>query len=246
MKINTSALTGSGAFEVHSRAMKLLFVATIAKGGDTDPTRLFSTDLVNATIEIEKQTSTAGGYAISPEIKFTDLLEIAAANEGCIDLRTNGSNFELRATVELSDFGAIEIREQEFFKVKFASFGSVQFDVYTVDAHTTSPVHNVLKNFFVNANTPKSLEVPNSRWIAMPDASFKKIDVIDAAGRLVTYEKEELRQVCNEGNEIASNADGKIRPGYHNLLVLNVSDAQRVVITTTSSVNVYTLSYEAM
>lgn len=244
MKVNNVALTGTTSQTIESRAMKLLFICSAAKAARTDAKDIL-TDLANAKVEIEKQTAN-GGQPIIPELPFVDLLEIAAANEGSLDIRTEGANFVLRATVELSDMGAIELAENEFFKAILTGFTDVSVDIYAIDADETTVIHNVYKTLFLNAHTPKNVDVNFARWMAVPDASIKKVELLDAQGRITTYEKEELRQLCNEGNEAAAVVDGKIYPGYLNLLVINVANAQSARVTTSANASIYLVNYEAL
>lgn len=244
MKVNNTSLTGNTSVNVESRASKIAFVCTSPKGARTDAATILD-DLANAKIEIEKQT-TNGGYPILPEIDFTDLIEMASAHDGSILITTEGSNFVLRASVALADEAAIDLKENEFFKITLTAFTGVAVDVYAIDLPSSSATHNVFKTLYCNANTAKNIDVRAAKNIAIPDAIAKKIEIVDNQGRLVSFEKEEMRQICNEVNAVAAVIDGKTYTGYLSLLVIPVANAHTVRVTTTAAGSVYVHNSEVL
>jgi hypothetical protein len=241
MKINNSVLTGNVSQQIEARVKKVLFVCSAAHGGSTNPLDILTT-LAGATLEIEKQTVQHGGYAICPEISFVDLLEMNAQEEGSIEIKTEGANFILRGVIDLAEAGAVELAQAEYFKLKLSGFTGVNVDLYALDTLETTRQHRVYKTHYVNANTPKNMEVAGSLWLAVPDATIKKLELIDGKGRIVSLEKEELRAFCNENNPLTVVSDGKLSSGYLNILSVPVGFFNMARITTTQNENVYTVN----
>lgn len=241
MKINNATLTGTVAQQIESRVKKVLFVASVPKGARNNPADIF-TDLAGATLEIEKQTISHGGYSICPELPFLDLLEMNAADEGSIEIKTEGANFVLRGSIDLAQGGAIELAEAEYFKAKLSGFVGVSVDLFAQDELETSKGHNIYKTHYVNGNTPKNMEIANALYLAVPDATIKKLELIDGTGRIVSFEKEELRSFCNERNPLTVVADGLLSVGHLNLLTVPVGVFTMARVTTSANANVYTVN----
>ena len=114
--IIVQSLTGSTSYtqRFECSAAKIGIVATAAQ----------KNDLLNTYVTILLVDSNGQQKVITPRTKLGDLLEIAASNEGLLQITDNYtsttlSSYTYKGTIELSNFGAVDLA---------GGYGQIQLD----------------------------------------------------------------------------------------------------------------------
>ena len=241
MKVNDTGLTTTSSVKIESRLRALQLKITSASNTYAD----FETAYAACTIEIVKQTNFGIQTIITPR-KLTDILEIAAAQTGAIMVTSDGSNATVRGGIELSDMGTLEIGNNEFFKINFVGIPiGDTIDIYAIDAQVSAMGWmNIFETVAVDAATPKTILVPNTKMLCLPVATTTRLELNYLNGTVVTLEPEELKAMCYESNELAVNENGVVTGGFRNFYVVNVSDAKFAKVTLSAAGTVVKIDFK--
>lgn len=242
MKVNNSSLSGTASVNVENRTAKLLFVGVL-----TDANKHYSdfeTASVNTTIEVVKQSAN-GSSTVIQSMKLTDLLEIAAANEGAVVVEETSTSVTVRGTIELSDFGSIPLLNNEYFKVNFVALGTnITADLYAIDFPIETSIHNVYDPVFFNANSAKTIDVQSAKFLCLPADKISKLELYYPNGKVWQLEAEEIRRFVEEYNPESFVINGSTTPGGRNWYCLEVLDALQAKITLNAGANIMLVSYK--
>jgi hypothetical protein len=212
----------------------------VVKGNDNSTTDVIA-DAAAMKIKIEKAHANSYGTAtVVYENKFSDLLEIAACNEGAIRVDVINTKATLRGTLEMSDDGYIQPMEQETYTLTLSSIpADTLVDVYTIDVDVPARTQLQYKPIPTAANAPVPVNVTKSKWLAIPRASLSLLELVMPNGNKIAYLPEEIEQLTSEANEMCYVVSGSVTCGSKDLYIMNVAYATQAIITTTAVVNVY-------
>lgn len=235
--LNNVATQGNGV--IAGRIMKLL---VILKRTGTSAELL--DQLGNVKVELKaSHPPTYGTKTLIYENSFLHLAEIASCNEGAIRVLAKDGVATLRATIELSDSGALQpIEKEEFvFTIKGLPNG-ITATVHSIDADEDTNQIFEYKPVNCQGGVPTPVEVSRAKWISFPKSTFKEVSFEMADGQKVNYDFDELEQMLSEGNEQAIIIDGSLTAGGYQLLTFNVAAAKTAHVTVTETTNIYVVN----
>lgn len=242
MKVNDVALITNSSVKVETSLRAFGFVIT---AGNAANYAAFVSAYAGCTVEIIKQTPN-GAIQIVPVRKLTDVLEVFAADTGAIMVTSNGTATTVRAQIELSDMGALSLESNEYYKLNFVGIPATHtVDVYAVDAQVDAQGwQNVLEIVTVDANTPKSILVPQTKMLALPVATITRLELKFVNGRVCVFEAEELKLFSYETNEIAVNENGVATGGFRDFYVVNIADAVSAKVTCSAATTILKIDFK--
>lgn len=236
MKVLSS--TGSTSYsnvQIETSCQKLVFRVTAA-----------SFDALNdVKVSVNLNNKGFGTKNVLPTLPLSHVLEIAAANEGSIQISKADNGVTIMGTVELSNEGALDVREGYLELSILGCQTSENYEVWALNNATLSGSFIDYQTTFVNQNSTKEISVEGFYQICFP-TSVTQVDIQYMNGRNVVYTPEELMAVCQEINElcILDNSEGsangsRVVTGQKNFYCLGLIGAKTVKILQSTSGNIY-------
>lgn len=176
-------------------------------------------------------------HTLIPEMPVGDLIELSAANEGCIDADTLGV---VLTTVELSERGSLNLgaNAKTIVNIKNKPTGMV-CQIFAVDVEHKVNDAIVYEQRAVIANNEKEFDIHDNTEIALT-GSIQQLDLTYSDGRTIRYEAQELALITKDTNEIVANWGGKIQGGSSKFHVIGVENCTTMKVKFTTDSVFYT------
>lgn len=241
--ISLAATQAATNVQVKQSTAKLTFHAKVPDAAAASWTLMLAA--LNAiTINIDLQSARGSTENLIPKLGLGVVAEAYSSNEGIIEVTDNGTNMDVRFSVELGAIGALALDEGQNIVIDTNALAADTFlDIYAFDFPIVSSAAIKTSVIKFNANAPQVVGLQTAAMIHLVRASFEKIEITYGNGRVVTLLSEELRAWCEEGNGVAASLLGVISIGGVVLYSLNTVDAVSAKITTTADVNGYLFTY---
>jgi len=211
----------------------------------------------DATLTLNMMDRNGNLKTITPKTRLGDLMEIAASNEGCVNYIKNASTYDVRGTIELSNFGAIDIQGGYFSIQLDGCTASNSFDLYALEAKDlTNSIINY-RPIWVAANQYKDVQAGDAYMLAVPVSTIDELHITHKGkdgepGRTNIYTLEELKAIAQETNEIAiarynyTSSVYEMKNGFANFLCIGLSNVASVRVRCTAESNLYLVSDEQL
>lgn len=242
MKIAT--LSGQTTYQqrFETPAQKIVVVATGALMND-----VFNTNVTITMMDRNGQLKT-----ITPKTNLGDLMEIAASNEGFVHITKGASDYTIRGTIELSNFGAIDI-QGGYFQIQLDNtVSTTSWNLYALETDDLTNVIIRYSPIWCAANQYKELQTGDSYAVCLPVAKIDELHLNYKNGRTAIFTVDELKAIAMETNELAqfrynftANV-GEVTVGYNNYLCIGLSDVVSARVRCNAEATVYLVDDEQL
>lgn len=198
LKVPCSKLLFRGTFPITSAATMLADFITLAK---------------LAKLTVTRQTPDKGTKVLAEQLTFAEMAEIAAMNEGFIQLNSNagGTVGTFQCTIELSNSGAVKLDGKDYITVQCRDFGFTATAIYSLGAPTVQDEHLKYSKLAAQGGEQQRFVCTSHYAIAVP-ANTTKLRLYYANGVTQEIEKDELAIIAADINETAYLVDGRAFP----------------------------------
>lgn len=192
--------------------------------------------------EAQIQTPTGGTRPLVYPTKLSDLMEIAAANQGFVKRLSDGT---FKGTVELSNVGALDLGKDQI-SLSFMNLAvGATLKVNNLDSQhlTKCYIEYSPQNF--QADAPKEVDVREFYQLCLPKAITTKVELKYPNGRNISLTPDELEAICDEINEMAMltqsvEGDGFIvKPGATDFYCISVAEALTAKVSLSATGNCF-------
>lgn len=237
-----SGLTGSNSYtqRFESSCQKIGFVCD----------GVLEADIMNSNITVSILDSSGKLTIVTPKTPLADLFEIAASNEGFVDVKKIGSRFTIRASVELSNYGSIDLQGGNMQIQLDNCVATTIWNLYGIDSEDLTSVAIEYSPIWVASGQFKEIQLSEKYAICVPAASISELHLNYPNGRTGVFVADELKQIANEVNEIAflySGVDAGVTQGSEivqggkNWWCIGVKGCSSAKILTTAQATVYVI-----
>lgn len=213
----------------------------------------------NGKISVTRYSGQLGTKQLVANMKFADLAEICANNEGFIHIRRKsmvGVNssvwvFNAQFSIELSNSGAIHADKTDFLVVELDGFSTYtwgdtnqQFDtsikIYSLGSYIVKNEHLKYSPVACNANQLQAFDCQSHYAIALP-STLNKCYLHSAGGELLEVRNEEMEIVAADVSDCVFMCDGYNLP-FYKWRVFPIQLAYKAQVQTTANDTCYLMS----
>ena len=217
----------------------------------------FYAAIKDTTIEVLKQSKNAT-VTVLQRASIVELFQLSQANGGIVYGENDDKKNFIESAIELSDYGAVVLGEGEFFEINVFKFPSAAGHAYTIelygqDFHNLSTMHNVYEKVYVNAESPREIDVREVKTLVLPASKFEKMELLYSNGRRVQYDEIDIlatmRDTLFTRSILNTKKDGLWSSAVNTvgeLLVFNVAECYSVKITTNENCNITVLKHKEL
>jgi hypothetical protein len=217
----------------------------------------FYNAIKNTTIEVLKQ-SKGSTVTVLQRASIVELFQLAQCNGGIVYCENDDKNNSIESAIEVSDYGAVPLDEGEFFEINVFNFPAAAGHAYTIelygqDFQDLSKMHNVYEKAYVNAESPREIDVRDVKTLVIPASKFEKMEVLYSNGRRIQYDEidilSRMRDTMFTRSILNTKTDGVWSSAVNTvgeLLVFNTIAAISVKITTNENVNITVLKHKPL
>lgn len=206
--------------------------------------------LNNVTVKVITRTKEGGEHVQFNDIPLDVLLESQnAAGQGHVSIEDiDGTNYSIRAALDLSNTGCIPFSNDEEMEVKITNGDADIDNVYVYDlesAEFAQDYKKVERHNMNNGQLEKELDVSKADTLIFPLASFTsnlELALNYTNGVVQRFnDKAELEVLAYSGNDCMYNFNGMQVGGFCAYAVLNVKNVESISIsrTATSAFSIY-------
>ena len=236
------AATPSGKFNLQTSTSKLLLKARLPKGPNSF-LEDFELACADSIISATRYSENKGTKEIFVKMNLQDLAEIAAMNEGYINVVTVGNSpfWDIKFSVELSNAGAVKLSQKDFITMQFAGMDLFTFvEVYSLGAAVEFDEHLKVSPVSCAAGAQIKFNCLSHYGVVVP-ATLSKLTITYINGITQEIDGKELSLIAPDVNEIVYVIEGKVVP-YNKWRFFPIPTADRAVITLNAVGFAYLLS----
>lgn len=257
MRILNLGASTSGTAQIETPMSKLGFryscpIASIPVASQKNGFEALKVMVGNATIKLTKQTP-SGQNVIVDTISVIDVAEMSSFNEGQIGIYGNlfggtanpttaDSTFQSYFTVDISNFGSLDINQNTKYILDYTTTDGLAIEVFAIDTPNLTDIFtNYVRNSFL-ANQVKEIDVTPYYALALNKANFVEMTCTYANGRSIVFSKSEVEQIVNDLQPTKYSFNGITDSGVlGKYLVCPIGDAIKVRITNSNTATDYYL-----
>lgn len=210
-------------------------------------------NIEDANITITMMDRSGQLKTITPKTRLGDLMEIAASNEGLVYwVKTATPSYQVRSTIELSNFGAIDI-QGGYFQIQLDNaVSTTSWSLFAMEAEALTNSIIRYSPIWVAQNQYKNIELKDEYACALPVASIDELHITYANGRTNIFTADELKQIALENNELAvirynyTASNYEAIPGYNAFVVIGLKGAISVRVRCNAATTIYMIDDEQL
>lgn len=196
----------------------------------------------SAALSIVKQ-SASGNENLMTKLLIKDIAEISTNHEGVveIDLNDAGTHYVCKFTVEISEF-AFRLDDSAKLIINLENkVSNAVLDIDAMDHPVTSSEYIKYENKYVNENTPKDFPVGDHYLLAVPDTNYSSLDLHYSSGRVISYTRDEIRQMVVDSEEEVIRWKGLHVGGYAKWICILLEGVNKITVTNNANSNIMLL-----
>ena len=242
LEVNFGAATPSGKFNLQTSTSKLLLKARLPKGLNSF-LEDFELACADTIVSATRYSENKGTKELFVKMNLQDLAEIAAMNEGYINVKTLGTSdfWDVRFTVELSNAGAVKLSQKDFITMQFAGMEKFTFvEIFSMGAAVEFDEHLKISPVSCAAGAQIKFNCLSHYGVVVP-STLSKLTITYINGITQEIDGKELSLIAPDVNEIVYNIDGAVIP-YNKWRFFPIPTADRAVVTLSQVGFAYLLS----